>query len=102
MIHYTCDRCNRIIEADLDIRYVVKLETHAAMEPAEPEEMEDDRDHLMEVEEILERMEDCDSPFVGEDIYQRRTYDMCPECYRQFIKNPLGKESAAHVDFSTN
>ncbi len=59
MIHYSCDRCKRTIDPEVDLRYVVKLETYAAMEPIEVADFEDDRDHLMEVQEILERLEDA-------------------------------------------
>ena len=102
MIHYSCDRCKRIIDQEDDLRYVVKLEVHAAMEPLEVDEFEDDRDHLLEIQEILERLEDAESEAVGEELYQRRRYDLCPDCYRQFIKNPVGHDARAHLGFSQN
>ncbi len=76
-IHYSCDRCKRIINPEEDLRYVVKLEVEAAMEPLEVDEFDDDRDHLMEVQEILERLEDSDSELVSDDLYQRRRFDLC-------------------------
>jgi len=38
-----------------DLRYVVKLEVYASMDPQEGVEDEGDRDHLLEVHELLER-----------------------------------------------
>jgi hypothetical protein len=104
MIHYTCDRCRRLIEAEEEVRYVVRLEIQAAMDPLCTEEGEEpaDRDHLMEINDILERMEDAESELVGEDVYQKRRFDLCPECYRKFAKNPLGQETAASLGFSQN
>ena len=102
MIHYSCDRCKRIIDSEEDLRYVVKLEVHAAMEPVEVDEFEDDRDHLLELQEILERMDDAESEAISEELYRRCRFDLCPECYHQFIKNPVGPDSRARVGFSKN
>ncbi len=102
MIHYSCDRCKRIINPEEDLRYVVKLEVQAAMEPLEVDEFEDDRDHLLEVQEILERLEDADSEAISDELYQRCRFDLCSDCYREFIKNPVGHEGRAHFGFSQN
>ena len=102
MIHYTCDRCQRMIDTANDLRYVVKLEAHAAMEPLDPNDVEDDRDHLMEVHEILERADDHTSEFISDEIYQRKTFDLCADCFRQYSQNPLGKETPAQLGFSAN
>ena len=66
------------------------------------DEIEDDRDHLTEIQEILERLEDSESDQVGDDVYQKRRYDLCPECHREFIKNPVGRERTAPLGFSPN
>ena len=102
MIHYSCDRCKRLINPEEDLRYVVKLEVEAAMEPVEVDEFDDDRDHLLEVQEILERLEDSDSELVSDDLYQRRRFDLCADCYHRFIKDPLGHDARAQFGFSQN
>ncbi|MCO6455615.1 MAG: hypothetical protein J5I93_10005 [Pirellulaceae bacterium] len=102
MIHYSCDRCKRVLDPEQELRYVVKLEIYAAMEPLECDEQEADRDHLTEIQEILERLEDGDDEAMADDIYQKRRYDLCAECYRQYIKNPIGREAPAHLGFSQN
>ena len=56
----------------------------------------------MEIQEILERLEDADDDSVSEDVYQHHRFDLCPECYRQYSKNPLGQELAAQLGFSNN
>ena len=53
MIHYSCDRCRCKLASD-DLRYVVKIEIQAAMDPACEHEPDEDRDHLVEIEDILE------------------------------------------------
>ncbi|MCA9153976.1 MAG: hypothetical protein R3C99_08290 [Pirellulaceae bacterium] len=102
MIHYSCDRCKRMMDPDEDQRYVVRIEVHAAMEPLDLDELEDDRDHLMEIQEILERLEDDECDPVGDEAYQNRHYDLCPECYRDYIKNPLGRDLPVQIGFSDN
>jgi hypothetical protein len=102
MLHYSCDRCKRVIDPSEDLRYVVRLEVQAAMDPLESDEPEDDRDHLLEIQEMIERLEDTDSDLLGDEVYQKRRYDLCPECYRKYIQNPIGREIPAHLGFSQN
>ena len=85
-----------------ELRYVVRLEVQAMMDPMDVDESDDDRDHLLEVHEILERLDDEDSDYLGDDMYQKRRHDLCPDCYRKFIKNPVGRETPAHLGFSQN
>jgi len=44
MIRFTCDLCKREIDPEEDLRYVVKIEIYASLDPMVLEE--DDRDHL--------------------------------------------------------
>lgn len=102
MIHFSCDRCKRMIDPEDELRYVVKLEVCAAMEPVDAADLEDDRDHLLEVQEILERLEADEDDNIGDDVYQKKQFDLCPRCYREYIKNPLGREQPVHLGFSAN
>ena len=100
MIRFTCDLCKREIDPEGDLRYVVKIEIYASLDPMVLEE--DDRDHLQEIQDILERSEDLDSDQIGDDVYQQLRFDLCPECRRRFLKNPLGRENAKILNFSEN
>jgi hypothetical protein len=102
MIRYSCDLCKRELDPHDDLRYVVKMEVYAAFDPAAADADEDDRDHLEEIQDILERMEDSDSDQIGEDVYQQLRFDLCPDCRRKFVKNPLGREVAKAFGFSSN
>ena len=102
MIHYSCDRCKRIIDPDCNVRYAVRMEVRAVMDDMEVDEPTDDRDHLLEIHEILERLDDAESEMIGDEVYQRQRFDLCPECYRKYIKNPVGQEAAAQIGFSQN
>jgi hypothetical protein len=102
MIRYTCDLCGRHLDPEEDLRYVVKMEVYAAYDPGANNEEEDDRDHLEEIQDILERMEDAESDQIGDDVYQPFRFDLCPECRKKFIKNPLGREPVKAFGFSEN
>jgi hypothetical protein len=102
MICYSCDLCKRPLDPEEDLRYVVKMEIYAAFDPVVVDEDGGDRDHLQEIQEILERMEEAESDQVGDDVYQRMRFDLCSECRRKFIKHPLGQEAAKMLDFSEN
>lgn len=102
MISYSCDLCKRPLDPQEDLRYVVKMEVYAAFDPVTVDEDEDDRDHLQEIQDILERLEDAEDDQIGDDVYQQLRFDLCPECRRKFIKNPLGRETAGILHFSQN
>jgi hypothetical protein len=99
MIHFSCDRCKRPLDNESDLRYVVRLEVQAVMDPCQLDITEDDRDHLVEIQDMIERLDDDN---LGEEIYQKSRYDLCSHCYRKFIQNPLGRESVPHLNFSKN
>jgi len=102
MIRYSCDLCKRELDPHNDLRYVVKIEVFAAFDPASAEVDDDDHDHLEEIQEILERLEDSQSAEIGEEVYQQLRFDLCPECRKKFLKNPLGRKPAKAFGFSSN
>lgn len=102
MIHHSCDRCQRLIDTDDEMRYVVRLEVQAQMGGNAFGVDEEERDHLLEIHEILERHDDQNDPLISDDIYSRRRFDLCSDCYRAFLRNPLGQETAKPVGFSDN
>ncbi len=102
MIHYSCDRCKRPIDTQSDLRYVVRLEVEAVMDPLHEHENQDDRDHLLEIDEILERVDAADCPEIGDEVYQRRRFDLCASCCRKFMQNPVGRDKKATLGFSQN
>jgi hypothetical protein len=73
------------------------------MAPLDDQVVEDeDRDHLMELHEIIERSETAAGPLGGDSVCRRERFDLCQECHRKFTRNPLGKDSAKQLDFSNN
>ena len=102
MIRYICDLCKREMNPNEDLRYVVKMEIYAAFDPASVPEGEDDRDHLQEIQDVLESLEDSQCEQISDDVCQQLRFDLCPECRKRFVKNPLGREAAKVFGFSEN
>lgn len=102
MIHYSCDRCQRLIETDDEMRYVVRLEIEARMGENVFADQDEERDHLLELHEIIERRDDENEPLVDDEVYSRKRFDLCPSCYKAFMRNPMGQETIKSVDFSQN
>lgn len=100
MIHYTCDRCKREINTTNQTRHVVKIQVTAVVEDM-AEELEEDGDHLSELHQLLEGIHDDDSLDIT-DMAHRGRFDLCPECYRQYVKNPLGRDALLPIGFSNN
>lgn len=101
MIHFTCDCCQRTIDPDEETRYVVRLEVYSAVE-ADEAEFSEQRDHLEEIDDMLERIDAVDEEDPEDDGYRQVRYDLCGECRRAFLKNPLGRLAATKIGFSEN
>lgn len=102
MIRYSCDLCKRDLDCEEDLRYVVKIEVYAAFDPTATNEDDNDRDHLQELQDILECLDQADDNQIGEDVYQQLRFDLCPQCRKKFLQNPLGRETAKALGFSSN
>ena len=80
----------------------MRMEIEVAMDPTCDDELSDDRDHLLEIDEILERV-DASADALSDEPAQKRRYDLCPQCYRKFAASPLGREKKpVSLGFSHN
>jgi len=103
MVHVTCDLCGKELRPGDDHRYVVKIEVFAAHDPAEITEADLDEDHMEAVSQLLRDMEEnLVEPEDTEPACRNFRYDLCPECRKKFVRDPLGKEGAQKFDFSEN
>jgi hypothetical protein len=101
LIHYSCDRCKRPINPKTDLRYVVRLETQAMMDLPDFQDSEDERDHLLEIEELLDELGEIEASNCSDD-YKKLRYDLCSNCHEEFIKNPISSDRSNRVGFSQN
>lgn len=102
MIHYSCDRCRRAL-GQHEERYVMRMEVQASCDEDFDTVADSDRDHLLEVHEILENLDEQDVEAINEQIYVRKTFDLCAECREAILANPLGNAKSLHnLPFSAN
>jgi hypothetical protein len=102
MLHVTCDFCGKELRPGDDHHYVVKIEAYAAHDPAEITEADLDEDHMEAVSQLLRDMEDNLANPEMVEPYKNFRYDLCPDCHKKFVRDPLGKEAAQKFDFSEN
>ena len=103
MLHFSCDICGKDLTSDDIPRYVVKMEAFAATDPAQLTDEDMDADHVEEMAQLLSDIEDGieDAPEIL-PACQKLRFDMCAICYRKFVKDPLGRDSASRFNFSEN
>jgi hypothetical protein len=102
MIHYSCDLCKRPLDPEEDLRYVVKMDVHMAFNPLDLDGPEADTDHLDDLDEIIEQLDDLSGEAIGDEVRQQLRFDLCPECRKKFLDNPLGRKKLEKFNFSQN
>ncbi|MDB5391818.1 MAG: hypothetical protein JWM11_7464 [Planctomycetaceae bacterium] len=100
MVHYSCDLCGRSLSNN---RFIVKLEVVPAPGNGDLTEADLDTDHLQQVAELLDELDLSDTvPDLDEFSTQLKQFDLCSECRRTFLKNPLGRGPHRRFKFSGN
>lgn len=99
MLHYTCDLCGQKVE---ERRFVARLEVYPSFDPDEITEEDLDNDNLSEISELLADME-----LTGElnlDSVEPKSFrfDLCRECCRSYVKDPLARHRHGRMRFSEN
>jgi len=102
MLHFTCDMCGKDLLVSEEVRYVVKMEVYAAYDPMEITEEDLEKDHMEEISQLIEEMEDMDPQELEEGVYKSFRFDLCPSCQKKFVKRPLTKASETRLGFSNN
>ena len=101
MLRVTCDCCGKELRAGED-HHVVKIEVFAAHDPAELTEADLDEDHMEAVSELLRQLEEMDAEVELEPTASHLRYDLCADCRRRYLRDPLGRETAQKFQFSKN
>jgi hypothetical protein len=114
MIHYTCDRCKAEIDLAEQTRYIVQMEVHCVGDGDDEPQDSTEVDSLSELHLLLEGIESepetsaasadgrCELASDETLPTYRAQYDLCPACYRSFLRNPLGRDAGLRPQFSKN
>ena len=102
MVHFSCDLCGKELLPEADRRFVVRIDVYAANEPPALTDDDLNDDQLESLGQMLQDLEASGAapPELPPDFKQFRM-DLCPECHKKFLRDPLNKE-AAKFDFSEN
>lgn len=122
MIHFTCDGCQRRIDREHETRYVLRLEVYEATDPDVDGQLDQqldeqlegqlsggdaERDHLEELTDLIEHADAFGdaAPADGRDASENSRmlrFDLCSDCRRAILCNPLGRLTLTKVNFSDN
>ena len=86
---FTCDMCGKVLLADEDTRYIVKIEVFAAYDPLELTEQDLERDRAAEMARLLEALEAADPAALEAQVYKSFRFDLCPACQKKYLAQPL-------------
>jgi len=103
MIQVSCDLCGKDLRPGEKQHYVVKIDVYPAHDPSQLTEADLEDDHLQAVSEILSDEEsDLTELELEEPVHARHRFDLCAECRKKFVRDPLSREANMHFDFSEN
>lgn len=88
MIVYTCDGCGAQL-AQSALRYAVEIEVRAAYDTMKVHLSDLIRDHRADIVALIEQLKLKSSQDLEESVYTNIKLDLCPNCQRAFIRNPL-------------
>jgi len=88
MVTIHCDGCGREIQKNA-LRYTVQVDVRAAYDEIEVGLTELVRNHRDEMLRLIDQMENQSAEAIEETIYKRLKLDLCPDCQRTFLRDPL-------------
>ena len=100
MLRVNCDGCGREVRPGED-HHVVRIEVFAAA-PAKLTEADLDEDHMEAVAELLRQSEISGEEVELEATSKRMRFDLCADCRKRYLRDPLGVEPAPKFHFSKN
>ncbi|MFO0935216.1 MAG: hypothetical protein U0798_01710 [Gemmataceae bacterium] len=105
MRHFSCDGCGKDLTDDIECRYVIHIEAHATQDPSELTEHDLDTDAIEQTAALLTSLDDGlleEGDLAPLPARAAMEYDLCPNCYRHYLKDPLGRATRQSWAFSEN
>ncbi|MEE8143735.1 MAG: hypothetical protein V3T77_11585 [Planctomycetota bacterium] len=84
-----CDRCGEGLLVEENVRYIMKLNIHAAYDPLEITAEDLQRDLQKEMEETLGKMQGLSEEELRRQVHFQASYDLCVSCQRSILADPL-------------
>lgn len=96
MSQFACDRCDRSLLVDDDVRYEVVIRVSAAYDPLELDldvlAQEGPRESARREDEIARLVRAIETRSAEEleaEVWKELRFDLCPACQREFLRDPL-------------
>ncbi|MEK7448381.1 MAG: hypothetical protein AAB019_02745 [Planctomycetota bacterium] len=93
MLHFSCDRCGKGLLLDEDVRYEVTIEVKSGYDPLEITREDLQKDFSAEIAVLLKQMKKKGKQALEDGVYKIFKFDLCLQCQKEFIKNPLPVKS---------
>ncbi|NLX58774.1 MAG: hypothetical protein GXY74_06765 [Phycisphaerae bacterium] len=92
---FTCDMCGKVLLADENTRYIVRIEVLAAYDPMELSADDVATDRRGEIQRLLDAMRQADPEALQDQVYRRMQFDLCPACQKRYLAHPLPEPPAS-------
>ena len=84
-----CDACGATLLLESDVRYVLKIAGHAAYDVLEITRADLEKDLEGEWNRLIKSLEAVTPESAQDQVHREFTYDLCPDCWRRYLKDPL-------------
>ncbi|HIA28306.1 MAG TPA: hypothetical protein EYN79_09405 [Planctomycetes bacterium] len=84
-----CDRCDKSLLIDEDVRYEVRIVVQAAYDPMEitAKQLADQRP--IDWQNLIKNFDDLTEEELQDQVYRELRFDLCPGCQKEYLKDPL-------------
>lgn len=91
-----CDRCDRTLLVDEDVRYKVEIRVYAAYDPLELDlDAIAKADVSAELDRLRQLIERKSAEELEDEVFKLLQFDLCPRCQREYLRDPLPRRAAA-------
>ena len=99
MVQPACEMCGKEL-GRLERQYIAAIDIRPTTGAAEADEEAGDRDHLLEIHEMLEAVESHEDDEAN--AFEPQEFLLCHDCCCRFQNEPLPRETVLQVGFSEN
>ena len=89
MSHCICELCGQELHEEGGLRYAVRIEVQATHDPLNLSEDDLSKDLRAEIAKVLQQLDNVSLAEAQNQVYRRFEFDLCPECQRGFVRDPL-------------
>ena len=89
----SCDRCDKSLLIDEDVRYEVRIVVQAAYDPMEITSQQLAETRPVDWKNLVEHLEKMTEDEMQDQVYRELRFDLCPGCQKDYLREPLPQRS---------